>query len=215
MVRKFLAEASGHWEVGWVKGRESMRIQLDEAGHELLILNLPAELVPDTDGFEALWALHPEEYHEITIHGRLVKTPRWQQAYGADYHYTGNTNVALPVPPILEPLRQWARRTVEARLNGLLLNWYDAALGHYLGPHHDSAKAMVKGAPIVTISLGDERVFRLSHPKQKINLDLPALAGTVYVLPYDTNLVWKHGVPRLKQDLGRRISVTLRAFTQT
>ena len=27
------------------------------------------------------------------MHGRKVKTPRWQQAYGADYRYTGNTAI--------------------------------------------------------------------------------------------------------------------------
>ena len=38
------------------------------------------------------------------MHGRAVKPPRWQQAYGADYRYTGNTNRALPVPDELAPL---------------------------------------------------------------------------------------------------------------
>jgi hypothetical protein len=77
------------------------------------------------------------------MHGRPIKTPRWQQAYGADYHYTGRTNAALSVPAILEPLHHWARQAIDDRLNGLLLNWYDGALGHYIGPHHDSTKKMV------------------------------------------------------------------------
>ena len=72
------------------------------------------------------------------MHGRPVQTPRWQQAYGADYHYTGQTNAALPVPKSLEPVRDLARRAIDERLNGLLLNWYDGKLGHYIGPHHDS-----------------------------------------------------------------------------
>ena len=37
--------------------------------------------------------------------------------------------------------------------------------------------------------------------------------GTVFILPYATNLVWKHGVPKSARYTGRRISVTLRAFT--
>jgi len=47
------------------------------------------------------------------MHGRPAQTPRWQQAYGADYHHTGRTNTALPVPAILEPLHAWARRTID------------------------------------------------------------------------------------------------------
>ena len=146
------------------------------------------------------------------MHGRPVKTPRWQQAYRADYHYTGRTNTALPVPAILEPLHHWARQAIDDRLNGLLLNWYDGALGHYIGPHHDSTKNMVTGAPIVTVSLGEQRIFRLTNPKLKVKRDFLADAGTVSIMPYDTNLAWKHSVPKLARNRGRRISITLRAF---
>ena len=120
-----------------------------------------AGLIPSTVEFEALWNLHPEDFHEIMMHGRLVKTPRWQQAFGKDYHYTRSTNKALPVPDMLEPYSAWAQKHIDAQLNGILLNWYDGSLGHYIGKHRDSTKNMIKGAPIVTISLGEERVFRL------------------------------------------------------
>ena len=39
---------------------------------------LPAQLQMNPFEFEKLWSLHPEDFHEIKIHGRLVKTPRWQ-----------------------------------------------------------------------------------------------------------------------------------------
>ena len=65
--------------------------------------SLPSALRPDSAGFEELWDLHPAAYHEILMHGRKVKTPRWQQAFGNDYHYTGNVNEAEPVP------RPWSR----------------------------------------------------------------------------------------------------------
>jgi alkylated DNA repair dioxygenase AlkB len=149
------------------------------------------------------------------MHGRPVETPRWQQAYGVDYHYTGRTNAARPVPTDLDPYQDWARRAIDDRLHGLLVNWYDGDLGHYIGPHHDSVKDMVRGAPIVTISLGEERVFRLSHPTRKLTCDFRAESGTVFVMPYDTNLAWKHAVPKFARHRGRRISLTLRAFLGT
>lgn len=173
---------------------------------------LPTQLQPDADGFASLWELHPDEYHEILMHGRLVNTPRWQQAYGADYHYTGNTNPALPVPSILDAFRDWAQRTIHSGLNGILLNWYDGQLGHYIGPHHDSTTNMVRGAPIVTISLGEERTFRLSRAEPRETRDFVARNGTVFIMPYDTNLAWKHSVPKFARYKGRRISITFRAF---
>jgi len=80
------------------------RHQLD-ATHCLYSTHLPSALTPSQDTLREIWALHPAEFPEFTIHGRVVQAPRWQQAYGADYHYTGSTNSALPIPPILEPLR--------------------------------------------------------------------------------------------------------------
>ena len=187
------------------------RYDLDSQ-HPFYAGRIPEELGFDAARFEALWAMHPAEYHVIQMHGRPVKTPRWQQAFGRDYHYTGRVNAALAVPMLLDPLLTWARGAIHGRLNGLLLNWYDGELGHYIGPHHDSTKHMVADAPIVTVSLGETRVFRLTQPKTKERRDFPAPDGTVFVMPYATNLVWKHEVPRSAKSRGRRISVTLRAF---
>jgi len=141
------------------------------------------------------------QYHEIKIGGRPQKTPRRQQAFGKDYQYTGRVNRALPVPPMLGPLLVWATATIDERLNGLLINWYDGELGHYIGKHRDSTKNLIKGAPIVTVSFGEERVFRLRQ-----------YGGDVFIMPYETNLAWTHEVPHAKGSVGRRISVTLRAF---
>src|SRR5687767_12454193 len=114
-------------------------------GHTVEVGELPASLVPDRDGFEALWALHPGDFHEIAIHGRRVKTPRWQQAYGADYHYTGRVNAALPLVPPMDEWLAWSRARFDPRLNGLLLNWYDGRAGHYIGRHRDSDKHRTPG----------------------------------------------------------------------
>lgn len=173
---------------------------------------LPEQLLPDQIQFENLWSIHPTEFHEIMMHGRLVRTPRWQQAYGRDYHYTKRTNVALPIPSALEPLLHWARRAIDTRLNGLLLNWYDGTLGHYIGKHRDSTTSMVEGAPIVTVSLGEKRVFRLRPWKGTGFVDFEANNGMVFITPYETNLAWTHEVPQSLRFQGRRISVTIRAF---
>jgi alkylated DNA repair dioxygenase AlkB len=174
---------------------------------------LPETLIFTSAQFEELWQMHPQEYHEIKIHGRLVKTPRWQQAYGMDYHYTGRVNVALPVPAPLAPLLSWAMENIDERLNGLLLNWYDGSLDHYIGRHRDSIKNMILGTPIVTMSFGEERIFRVrpwpcEYAGEKT--DHRATNGSVFVMAYETNLAFTHEVPTSSKRKGRRISATLR-----
>ncbi len=187
------------------------RHMLDDR-HELLAGRLPETHIFSPAQFEAAWNLHPDDYHEIKIFGRLTKTPRWQQAYGADYHYTGRTNRALPLPPLLMPLLDWAKSTFDDRYNGLLLNWYEASLGHYIGKHRDSTKNLVEGSGILTISFGARRTFRLRPWKASGMHDFDAGSGSVFFMPYATNQAFTHEVPLLKNDVGRRISVTIRAF---
>lgn len=166
----------------------------------------------DAEFLEA-WELHPRDRHRVTMVGKWVETPRWQQAYGANYNYTGSRNNARPIPTLLGPLLSWVRREIDDRLNGMLLNWYEGSRD-YIGPHRDSTKNMIEGAPIVTVSFGESRTFRLEHGKGQHRrlFKLDASNGTVIVLPYATNRVWKHSVPARTSHIGRRISVTFRAF---
>lgn len=173
---------------------------------------LPTDLILSAASFDCLWNEHPADYHQILIYGRKVPTPRWQQAYGRDYHYTGQWNVALPLLPILEPFLAWCQAHIDHRLNGVLLNWYDAAHGHYIGKHRDSPKNMVVGCPIVTISLGATRTFRFRPWKGTGFRDFVATNGSVIVITYETNQTYTHEVLRLAKDEGRRISITLRGF---
>jgi len=173
---------------------------------------LPKPMRFDATSFNELWEMHPKKYHSIKIHGRLVQTPRWQQAFGKDYHYTGRINHALPIPTLLASLLAWEKGAIDTSLNGLLVNWYDGQFGHYIGRHRDSIKNMMGCVPIVTMSFGDERVFRLRPWRGHGYVDFPARDGTVFVMPFDTNRAWTHEVPPGRQLIGRRISVTLRGF---
>lgn len=176
---------------------------------------LPDELIPDSSGFEALWQSHPADYHQVMMHGRLVNTPRWQQAYGMDYHYTGNLNRALPMTAPLKVFLNWGCEKIDERLNGLLINWYDGSRGHYIGKHRDDFKMLIPGAPIVTISLGEERIFRLRPWPQQAQakpIDFPAHNGRVFVMPWETNLNHTHEITKSARNKGRRVSITLRGF---
>lgn len=182
---------------------------LDET-HAVHLGRLPDALALD---FETLWALHPERFHRISIMGRETAVPRWSRAYGADYHYSGRTDVALPVPEAFAGVLAWAREHIDPRLNGLLLNWYEGARKHYIGKHRDSTTGMVDGSPIVTVSLGAARPFRM-RPYRRAGafVDVEATDRSVLLIPWATNATWTHEVPHRAAG-GRRISITLRAFS--
>lgn len=188
---------------------------------------LPAALGASI-AFDDLWAMRTSR-PTLVLHGRPTEAPRWQQAYGRAYRFSGRVSEALEVPVLLRPLLDWAHATIDGRLNGLLVNWYaepgdqidparTSSAGDYIGPHRDSRNGLVDDASIVTISFGGTRTFRLrSHGDRRVALDIPVLAGTVVMLPYATNLAYTHEVPRpssTRGETGRRISVTLRAFAR-
>ena len=162
--------------------------------------------------FQTIWQLHPQNFHQLKIHVRIVPTSRWQQAYGKNYRYTGSQNNALPIPSALKPFIDWSKENIDDRLNGLFLNWYDGQLGHYIGPHRDDTRDLILGSPIVTISLGQERKFRMRPYQQNGYKDLIIRHGEVIVMPWKTNLNWTHEVPKSRKYTGKRISITLRVF---
>src|SRR2546425_13355552 len=82
---------------------------------------LPDSLLLGETQFEELWQMHPPDYHLIKIHGNLVRTPRWQQAFGVSYFYAGRVNKALPIPPLLVLLLNWSKENIDERLNGILV----------------------------------------------------------------------------------------------
>jgi alkylated DNA repair dioxygenase AlkB len=181
-------------------------------GHWFYSGTLPTALLFDERQFDDAWNMQPEVQDKIMMRGRLVKIPRKQQAYERDYRFAGRENEALPAPPLIKPLLIWAQAHLDGRLNGLLLNWYDAAHRHYIGAHRDKTFDIVPGSPIVTISFGQERIFRLRPYNARDCTDFAARNGTVFVMPFETNATWTHEVPHFSRYRGRRISVTIRAF---
>jgi alkylated DNA repair dioxygenase AlkB len=178
----------------------------------LLRTRLPDDLRLDSATFEALWHMHPPEQPEVTLEGTSRLAPRWHQSYGQDYEFAGAVSRAEPVPPILAPILSWSREAIDARLNGILVNWYEADGEHRIARHKDSPIRRIPGCPIVTASLGASRTFRM-HVGKKV-LPFRVGDGDVIVIPDETNRRFAHSVPHLPEDQGRRISVTLRGFTE-
>lgn len=187
------------------------KIYLDKTNWIGLYRNIKAfQLKPVA--FENLWNEHPAQFHEVMMHGKLVKTPRWQQAYGKNYEYTGSKNNALPLQAHHQSYVEWAKKNADPRINGLLINWYDGRQKHYIGKHRDSTKGLMPDSPIVTISHGGTRLFRLRPYGGTGFTDFEFHNGDAIVIPAATNQYFTHEVPHHTKFLDNRISVTLRAY---
>lgn len=177
--------------------------------------SLPGDLAAYArERFDEIWNLHPSEFKQMPQPrtGKLVPLPRWNQDYEHEYRYPGSDG-ALPLPPLLRPFLDWAQ-AVDPRLNGLLATWYDATHEHHIGAHRDKVKGLIPNSSIITVSLGEERTWRLRPWKGPLSerIDLPVRHSMVLVVPLTTNLGVTHQVLKRASDRGRRISLTIRAF---
>ena len=182
-------------------------------GHGAWLGRLPPSLQLTPAQFDLFWATHPDDFHKVKIFDTVIDVPRWSQTYARDYVFSGTMQRALPTTASLAPLLAWCQTTVDPRLNGMLVNWYDGARGHYIGAHRDDEADLLKGLPIITISYGEWRNFRLRRWKTKEPfIDIVVDDGGVLILPYNTNMAFTHQVPKSTRLTGKRISVTVRAF---
>jgi len=102
--------------------------------------------------FDALWAQHPANQPKGKWWGKETTFPRWVQAYGHDYAFTGHVAKHVPfsgrVGALLEEVQKF-----DPRLNAALLNYYDASLDHRIGPHSDNVDTLVPDSPIASLSV--------------------------------------------------------------
>ena len=167
--------------------------------------------------FEELWGLHPENYNKVKILGKVIDTPRWQQTYGRSYNYTGMVHEALPMPRQIEPFLEYVQNLYsDYKFNQILINWYENGL-HYIGAHSDNTKPLVENSPIVSITLGQERLFRIKEKQTKKTIkDIILKDKTVITMGGEFQTHYTHEVPKVTgkkgELLGKRINITFRAF---
>lgn len=167
------------------------------------------------DTFEAIWKEHPEERHVVRVFGKSYPTPRWTASYLHEYAYSGTVSPALPLPECLEPLYKKAL-AFDPRFNQVMLNWY-ADGTHYMGAHSDDEPSLISDAPIMSISLGATRTFRIRDRVSKTILqDVPLKNGTCLVMESPCQQRYLHEIVKMNgkkgKGVGRRINITFRCF---
>jgi len=161
--------------------------------------------------FEELWNLHPEQYGKIKMMGKVIPTPRWQESYGRDYIFSGMLHSASPTPNSFKPFLTWANSLGYGEFNQILINWYENG-SHYIGKHSDNESQLCPQSPILTISLGGTRKFRLRKKNIKgIAHDVIVNNGDVIVMCGDFQSELTHEIPK-QAKADPRISITFRQF---
>lgn len=171
--------------------------------------------------FTRVWDLHPQDQDKIMMFGRLVPTPRFQQAYGRSSGFSGNVFQAKPVPDAIQSAVDMMKSMVpqDAKLSYLtttLVNWY-ANGDHYIGPHADDERAIRKQSPVFTLSLGAARRFVFTPKKSPagsngLRLELLLNDGDLLVMGGRTQQTHKHALPKMKRCQDKRISITMRCY---
>ena len=176
------------------------------------------------DNFEELWRLRPNSLAKIRIAGKLIDCPRWQQTYMSNYWFSGIVHEAVDLPGLFKPYLDWANSLGYGNYNLALANFYENGL-HYIGSHSDDESQLVKGAAIVSVSLGDfskkiratrqERTFRIRNKETKaIVKDIELGDGTFVIMGGEMQEHYLHEVPKVTgkkgESMGRRINLTFR-----
>ena len=176
-------------------------------------------LLEDGD-FDELWDLHPTEYGQVKMYGKIIDTPRWQQSYGVPYYFSGMDHPALEFPNIdtLQILKEYVESVEGCEYKQMLMNWYETG-SHYIGKHSDNERLIIPQSNIYSFSFGAERVFRIRGKKHtsvgdkpQLRLDLAMPHGTLIVMGGDMQKHFTHEVPKSTKVKERRINITFRRF---
>jgi alkylated DNA repair dioxygenase AlkB len=172
---------------------------------------------PNKEEFLKTWNEHPIDYKSIQIGGKFVKLPRWQQAYGISYKYSGITSEAVePTGLIIEMMKKLNElMNTIYQFNMCLCNWY--APEHYIGPHSDDVRQLVPGSPIGSISWGCTRTFVLTpinKETENSKLSIQLQDGDFILMGGNCQQSHKHEILKLKSgdDQKNRINFTFRCF---
>ena len=165
------------------------------------------------------------EKAKVKLFGKWMDIPRKQVAFGDQglkYSFSGNS---LPAKPweesaLVAKIKDDVEKYLDNKymFNFVLVNRYKDGEDH-MGEHRDDEAELVQTAPIVSLSLGQERDFVFRHKdNRKTNslrpdlepLKLSLQNGSLLVMNEPTNRFWYHSLPKRKRIFSPRINFTFR-----
>jgi len=148
----------------------------------------------------------------IFIFGKSVKVPRlmcWIGDTDAYYRYSGVDHQPSPWTQSLQAIRQRVEQQCQHSFNSVLANLYRDGQDS-MGCHADNEKELGLNPLIASLSLGEERLFRLHHKQRKERLDMFLQNGDLLIMAGALQHHWLHSLPKTKKSKNPRINLTFR-----
>lgn len=153
----------------------------------------------------------------ISMYGKQVLIPR-KQVYMADsklnYAYSGMALVVEPWDAILEKFAARLTKQFEVPFNAVLINWYRDG-NDSVGWHSDDEAELGNNPVIASISLGDERIFKIKDSANNKNYDLTLNSGSCLLMSGNSQSQYQHCLPKMANSkiantIRGRINLTFR-----
>jgi alkylated DNA repair dioxygenase AlkB len=116
--------------------------------------------------------------------------------------------------PILREAIARVSQAIGAPFNSVGLNLYRDQHDS-VAPHNDKLADLVRGQPIVLLSLGATRrmTIRAKRPPRRV-LHVDLAAGSLLLMDWTSQLHYDHGIPKQRDAVGPRISIAFRVRPQ-
>ena len=148
----------------------------------------------------------------IKMYGKPAKVPRLVCWYGDDrveYRYSGINHVALPWTAELLLLKTRIEQHTGKPFNSVLGNLYRSGQDS-MGWHSDNEKELGNTPCIASISLGEQRLFKIRHRQTGETFGETLASGSLLVMSGNFQNQWQHCIPKTKTVKGARINLTFR-----
>jgi alkylated DNA repair dioxygenase AlkB len=179
--------------------------------------------------FLELWSVRPSRPQVISMYGKDIEIPRFQQLYGSSkYSFSGKTfEPIVEIPPLIMKCLEYVREKYPSSVwNGALVNWYPDG-SSYIGPHSDDERDLEPDMPICSFCFGGVGTFRIKEKNQNKptlsvlenrgsaiveKLDLLTEHGSMIAMCGHMQKEYKHEITKTAKIVPPRINVTIRAF---
>ncbi|HQZ17787.1 MAG TPA: alpha-ketoglutarate-dependent dioxygenase AlkB [Vicinamibacteria bacterium] len=114
------------------------------------------------------------------------------------------------LPPCLRAAAERVFLALRVPFTSVGLNLYRSGKDS-VAPHNDHLHELERGQPIALLSLGATRRMTIrakQPPRRAFHTDLER--GSLFVMSYDTQVHYDHGIPKTEAPVGERISLAFR-----